>query len=714
MKQLFDDAMKEGYVTSQSIVIVLIGIAGSGKSSFKRLVLNLPPEEVRVSTGLAEAAIRNISISRAIVGEDDVQWKVIESEELLLMLADAIKEGIPKAKESSPSAKPQHSSDSTNQESDDYDSPREHSDLSQKSALSQDSALPQDSALSQDSALPQDSALYIPQNFDEEFNFQDDSLLPLIRKSKGSRRLLNVHWVYLIDTGGQPQFLQLLPAFIKNVSSCVCFIKLDQRLDDKPPVKFFGKSGEQCGKSYTSEQTNLQVIESCVRTIHSRCCLNSDQSPNFFVVGTHHDEYMKNKTLETIEEKNKKLHARLHSTLEQSLTFYKADDVGKLIFPLNCKNPGNEDQAVAAEFRKCVMKHCPEPKSKIPLAWFVLEERIRQYAVKNKMAFVKKDMCYKIGKTLNMSRETFQTALNHLLKLNIFRNYSSVPNLIFCDTQVVLFKLTELVQYSFDLREDTIYGVKSEDISFKNEGIISISFLSNFPQFFSGTFTPESFIKILCELLAIADMHNGKYFMPCLLKELNAKEIHDHRNCSQSLSPLLLNFDKGCLPNGLFTSLLSSLKNDYKWHLSYEENRPACLYRNCVEFDIPGGLPGIITLIDSFGSIEIHVFSSCIEEDELDDVCVKVFSEITSGLQQSWKLLYPRVSLSIKPAFFCSSSNHPPDIQLHHATISECEKYEKCSLKRGTGIKLSDSKLRWLRNTSKQIKHIAVKLSSVV
>ena len=65
-EKMFYEAMEKGFVTSKDLVIVLIGIAGSGKSSFKRVALNLPPEEIRKSTPLAEAVIRNISISRAM------------------------------------------------------------------------------------------------------------------------------------------------------------------------------------------------------------------------------------------------------------------------------------------------------------------------------------------------------------------------------------------------------------------------------------------------------------------------------------------------------------------------------------------------------------------------------------------------------------------------------------------------------------------------
>ena len=41
------------------------------------------------------AAIRAISICRATVGDGDMQWQLVSSEELLRMVADAIKAGVP-------------------------------------------------------------------------------------------------------------------------------------------------------------------------------------------------------------------------------------------------------------------------------------------------------------------------------------------------------------------------------------------------------------------------------------------------------------------------------------------------------------------------------------------------------------------------------------------------------------------------------------------
>ena len=707
-KKLFNEAMEKGYVTSQSVVILLIGIAGSGKSSFKHIALNLPLREEYVSTGLAEAAIRNISISRAIVGDSDhsaIDWEIVTPEKLLKMLADAIKTGISKIPEeteiSNPDLTPNEDSSCNSSDTDTIMMDSDGSD-SEYIVISSDHIYWPDDWTDDYVEFLENSDSDNSENSDTEF----DDILPLIRlisQSKGSERLLEVQWVYIIDTGGQPQFLQLLPAFVKNISSCVCFVRLDKQLDDKPTVTFFDKSGKQCGSSsYPSEHSNLQVIESCVRTIYSKSCLFSEKAPKFTVVGTHRDIYEQNlkPQTETLETKNTELKMKLGNILGSNLVLYKSDS---LIFPLNCKSPESKDLAVVSEFRKCVMKHCTEPDSvlELPLAWFVLEQCIRQYAQKKGVAYVTRNECLKVSKKLKMSKNAFKHALEHLLKLNIFRNYDSLPELIFCDTHVVLLKLTELVQYSYKLQgTEIIYGLTFEDLNFKNKGMISIKFLRNFEKYYSELFTPESFLCILLELLAIADMQNGSYFMPSLLKDLSKSEIQKYRSDSKLLPPLLLYLDEGCLPNGLFTSLIASLINDHEWILSLYKKEPACLYQNCVKFLIPVGVPGSVTLVASFEYIEIHLHIDCKFESKLDNICERVFNDIKEGLELSWKILYPG-NISLKFAFFCGCGKD--DIHRSVISSSHCGVFERCSNDNEYGVEIteSDTKMHWMHFISK-------------
>ena len=198
--------------------------------------------------------------------------------------------------------------------------------------------------------------------------------------------------------------------------------------------------------------------------------------------------------------------------------------------------------------------------------------------------------------------------------------------------------------------------------------------------------------------------------MPSLLNELSDRKLSKHRSSSPSLSALLILLYGGCLPNGLFTSLVASLKNTSGWKLAYKGNgrKPACLYQNCVTFKIPGKLPGSVTLIASFNYLEVHV--ACPIEPKIDSICTRVYRDIKSGLATSWKVLYPG-KLSFYPAFFCSSCPHSSVTNRlpqnrHHADVSEEGDYEICSVNSGCGSALQESKLRWLKNIGELCNYI--------
>ena len=81
------EAMQGGYVICNIAVLMLIGVAGAGKTSFLQLVLDLPPLAKRKSTPLAMCAIRAVSVSRAAVSEKGMVWTKVTRNVLLEMLS---------------------------------------------------------------------------------------------------------------------------------------------------------------------------------------------------------------------------------------------------------------------------------------------------------------------------------------------------------------------------------------------------------------------------------------------------------------------------------------------------------------------------------------------------------------------------------------------------------------------------------------------------
>ena len=50
-------------------------------------------------------------------------------------------------------------------------------------------------------------------------------------------KLQDMTWVYLVDSGGQPQFHELLSAFVRNALVGIFVHKLSERLDDHPHIQ---------------------------------------------------------------------------------------------------------------------------------------------------------------------------------------------------------------------------------------------------------------------------------------------------------------------------------------------------------------------------------------------------------------------------------------------------------------------------------------------
>ena len=100
--------MKNGCIERKVIKCLIVGAAGVGKTSIKHLILNKKLPEKRVSTGVAENPTVAVSFSRDSKSRDvcisranmkvDGSWNVVDNdEELLKMIAELIKSGVPKS-----------------------------------------------------------------------------------------------------------------------------------------------------------------------------------------------------------------------------------------------------------------------------------------------------------------------------------------------------------------------------------------------------------------------------------------------------------------------------------------------------------------------------------------------------------------------------------------------------------------------------------------
>ena len=198
--------MKEGHIKVKWTSLFVSGPPGSGKSSFIKLLLNEDPPDCHHSTPVvAVPEVRMITTTPLIVGESMQSLIKVDLDLLKEMLAETIKRGC-----SLPTV--QRDKDDGN----DYFFPDEAHSLEQQASM---------------------EIVFQPQDPLSVSNVTKDILL-MLPDVKESTPLLESHWIYAVDSGGQAAFLDIAPALLRYNSVNILTHKLNEKLEDVPKFYF--------------------------------------------------------------------------------------------------------------------------------------------------------------------------------------------------------------------------------------------------------------------------------------------------------------------------------------------------------------------------------------------------------------------------------------------------------------------------------------------
>ena len=620
-----------------------MGVAGSGKTSLKHRLFGEEPPSIRRSTALAEATIR--AISRVIVGTDITGWFRVPYDKLMEMLGGALKAGIP-MEETKPSSSdtPEavaHELSPKADASKPPKPPRRHNHPGNSSRASPHN-------ISASARTPTTPAA-------TQVSSAKMELVRLVEKSKGSKRLLELQWIHFIDSGGQPQFHEVLPAFIRNTTATMFVMKLSERLDEHPTIEYYDDNGELCGKPSCYALRNDQMLQHCIRTVLSRPSTREGKCSKVFLVGTHRD--LEGSSSESRAEKNSKLIDMLASSFQDQLVYYRP--FSEVIFPVNAKNPVELDHKVFAMIREQVEdKTCAPPPYRVPIGWFLLEQDITKSA---KGGVISRKECLAIAAILNINDKALTAALQYFHDLNIFLYYPSVlPEVVFSSPQVLPDKVTEFVHFSFSLRSDSPpLAVQGKWLQFRDKGIVTVDMFQDerfSAHYIPDLFTPADLIKLFQELLIISPLSTTEYFMPSLLEMISAEEVSKQLPPpSTCAAPLLVHFPAGCAQNGVYCALVVYLHSECRWKIACgPKGTPLCVSRSCIYFQLPDKTV-CVALVDSFAFFEVHVKAP---ETKYPKICPMIREAIFSGLKAAADVLRYNNTTPV-PAFLCECSSPP-------------------------------------------------------
>ncbi len=91
------------------------------------------------------------------------------------------------------------------------------------------------------------------------------------------------HWIYIIDSGGQPHFHNLLPLFVPKISVALYILRLSDRLNDHPLVEYY-KDNKSVSESFRSHLSALDNFKYLVQSIQSH-----SENCKLVCIGTHKD-----------------------------------------------------------------------------------------------------------------------------------------------------------------------------------------------------------------------------------------------------------------------------------------------------------------------------------------------------------------------------------------------------------------------------------------
>ena len=625
---ILKSALKEGHVKVKWTKQSVSGPPGSGKSSFMKLLLNEPPPDCHHSTSIvAVPEVRMVTTTPLKV--DDVTQSLIKVDIDLLkeMLAETIKKGV----------KP-HSSLTVQSDKDgcsDHSSSDEAQDIEQQEKVS---------------SVENVSQLQVS-------NATKDILLML--QSPGMNKsapLLESHWIYAIDSGGQAAFLDIAPVILRYNSVNILTHKLNENLEDASQF-YYCVEGQRIGNPVERQITNLQLIETSFRSLTSVNPPNlpgipcSIKEPHSLVLGTFYDKI--SDSGESLDDKN----IKLLSTLKQygnALIVHRVSG-NKVIFPVNTIAKDENRQTIAEEIRREICRSYIE--AEIPVRWFLFQLDLEEYQVTSKSSVISKPDCISIGKAIEMDEVDVNAALMYYHDLTIYLYFPEVlPNVVFLNPKPLLDKLSLLISISFadavDQLKTTldIQVYRSTHEKLKTQGIFSQDLLTeSLLQGFSEDFSPKMFLDLMEYLFILSPLsESGEYFLPCVLPTtINLESLR--KPFIKNVDPLILTWNEKPLPQGLFPALVVNLLSRQcspKFLLS--TNKPQ--YRNAIHLACTN-LGGSVLLVDAIYWLEVLYTCPHNECHHIREVIREGVSAVVDKFHYLDSLKYP------EECFHCSICN---------------------------------------------------------
>ena len=409
----------------------------------------------------------------------------------------------------------------------------------------------------------------------------------------------------LLDTGGQPEFINLLPAI--NSSTAITFVVLNisngkDCLNNLVTAQYQceGYNYDKCHLKYTNMHLLKCLLSSVKVSAVKKDCFHpeivkqvtNDEHPKpvVCIIGTFAD-ILKGKLFKNFNKEMLEINTEVKKLvdaidIDKTLVFWCKGE-NSFVIPvdnaISQKSQNNDFRREIAKEIKRIRENSNELLQKkaqyeMPISWFILELELRNSDKVCIPLTEVKEICDRI---MPSHRKMEMVQIMEVLKfyhlygmLLYFSEVEGMNNFVITNPQWLFVNLTKIIMCKFKSNAMVLYD--SHRIEELNKGICSLELLRKINLDLQGI-ELKSFLNLLIHIKVIAPVNTVQtaYFMPTILPPCNEKKIFTEKECGQpaafsldgecidpAVEPLLIEFTFGTIPRGLFGFLVVQLLQD--------------------------------------------------------------------------------------------------------------------------------------------------------
>ena len=609
------------------IKILFTGSGAAGKTSFSNLLMKNKFINFHHSTNIVQAK-HAVSVRKAVVGgscqsddqnvvwlemNDDSQMSHLRQILLSLDISSSQKIQNEKLKLSSPRELPQPDNiTSTNPTSSQSNNVQEASVKKEYVTHQSTSVVKRVTGLFKVPVKSENMASFnsLVQNSIESNIFQHEF--------NDHGEVLNI--ITLLDTGGQPEYIHLLPTI--NIHPMVNFVihNLSKNLGDQVLVEY-SEHGKLVFEPYHLKYSNFDMIKFLMSSINDSLEKASSQVPQLVTipgknnssylccVGTHADKV----NSDTIHDVDRQL-SLMVKKLDCKASVWQNKD-GCVLFPVDNTTAGDntKEDPIAKFIRNKINKlSAYKDLYELPITWMLFELEIRQVCFNGGKAYISIGDCYSIAHQTNLlpNKEEVRSALIYHHLLGVLLYYPDVPglcNYVIIDHQWLFDRISSIVCFTFKHSSNLLAAD-----NLKHHGILTKELIQELE--WKEEIKEDYFIALLVEMKIIAPIQredgNGEnYFIPYILPTYTIQpqgdDILSQYGCLQG-EPLLIQFVSNLLPRGLFCCLAVQILQQLPKNCGnlYTQDTHHT-YSNLITFRLQSAYS--LSLIDKLSYLEIQI-----------------------------------------------------------------------------------------------------------